>query len=151
MARMLARKMPNTVKTTMAGAHILAFEQTPPRAMVEDSAGLGFILLPGTPIGPNGGVVTEIKPRQVVVEEWPTSAQDPTGTGLLGLYEGVNLHDRASGYSGFLPDRITVFMGPHLALRLPPRRLGAQIRKTVLHEVAHHLGIDDERLGELGY
>jgi type IV pilus assembly protein PilP len=45
---------------------------TPPRAMVEDSAGLGFILLPGTPIGPNGGVVTEIKPRQVVVEEWHT-------------------------------------------------------------------------------
>lgn len=45
---------------------------TPPRAMVEDSAGLGFILMPGTPIGPNGGVVTEIKPRQVVVEEWHT-------------------------------------------------------------------------------
>jgi type IV pilus assembly protein PilP len=44
----------------------------PPRAMVEDSAGLGFILMPGTPIGPNGGVVTEIKPRQVVVEEWHT-------------------------------------------------------------------------------
>ena len=96
--------------------------------------------------------VTEVVDNlQVVVEEWPTSAQDPTGTGLLGLYEGVNLHDRAGGYSGFLPDRITVFMGPHLALRLPPRRLGAQIRKTVLHEVAHHLGIDDERLGELGY
>jgi type IV pilus assembly protein PilP len=45
---------------------------SPPRAMVEDSAGLGFILMPGTPIGPNGGVVTEIKPRQVVVEEWHT-------------------------------------------------------------------------------
>ncbi|HLE39796.1 MAG TPA: metallopeptidase family protein [Acidimicrobiia bacterium] len=88
---------------------------------------------------------------EVVVEEWPTPEQDPTGSGLLGLYEGVNLHDRASGYSGFLPDRITVFMGPHLELRLPPRRLRAQIRKTVLHEVAHHLGIDDERLGELGY
>jgi predicted Zn-dependent protease with MMP-like domain len=87
----------------------------------------------------------------VVVEDWPTAAQDPEGTGLLGLYEGVNLHDRASGYSGFLPDRITVFMGPHLALRLPPRRLRAQIRKTVLHEVAHHLGIDDVRLDQLGY
>jgi len=45
---------------------------TPPRAMVEDSAGLGFILTPGTPVGPNGGVVTEIRPREVVVEEWHT-------------------------------------------------------------------------------
>ncbi len=87
----------------------------------------------------------------VVVEEWPSAEQDPDGTGLLGLYEGVNLHDRSSGYSGFLPDRITVFMGPHLELRLPPARLRRQIRKTVLHEVAHHLGIDDERLRELGY
>lgn len=87
----------------------------------------------------------------VVVEEWPTPEQDVHGTGLLGLYEGVNLHDRASGYSGFLPDRITVFMGPHLELRLPPSRLRRQIRKTVLHEVAHHLGIDDARLEELGY
>ncbi|WKZ82765.1 MAG: metallopeptidase family protein [Acidimicrobiia bacterium] len=87
----------------------------------------------------------------VVVEEWPTAQQDPEGTGLLGLYEGVTLHDRAGGYSGFLPDRITIFMGSHLALRLPPSRLRRQIRKTVLHEVAHHLGIDDARLHEMGY
>ena len=44
----------------------------PPRAMVEDSPGLGFILTPGTPVGPNGGVVAEIRPREVVVEEWHT-------------------------------------------------------------------------------
>lgn len=44
----------------------------PPRAMVEDSAGLGFILTPGTPIGRNGGVVAEIRHREVVVEEWHT-------------------------------------------------------------------------------
>lgn len=44
----------------------------PPRAMVEDSAGLGFILTPGTPIGRNGGVVAEIRGREVVVEEWHT-------------------------------------------------------------------------------
>ena len=48
----------------------LIYNSSPPRAMVEDSAGLGFIVLPGTPIGPNGGVVTSIRPRQVVVEEW---------------------------------------------------------------------------------
>jgi type IV pilus assembly protein PilP len=44
----------------------------PPRAMVEDDQGLGFILMPGTPVGPNGGVVTSIQPRQVVVVEWQT-------------------------------------------------------------------------------
>lgn len=87
----------------------------------------------------------------VIVEDWPSADQDPEGTVLLGLYEGVNLHDRASGYSGFLPDRITIFMGPHLELRLPPSRLRRQIRTTVLHELAHHLGIDDRRLEELGY
>ncbi|HLA66770.1 MAG TPA: metallopeptidase family protein [Acidimicrobiia bacterium] len=89
----------------------------------------------------------------VVVEDWPTAEQDDQfGDGtLLGLYQGVNLHDRAGNYSGAMPDRITIFMGPHLALRLPPSRLRRQIRKTVLHEVAHHLGIDDDRLHEIGY
>ena len=87
----------------------------------------------------------------MVVEDWPTAQQEAIGRGLLGLYEGVALKDRGSGYSGFLPDRITVFMGPHLAMRLPPLRLRSQVRKTVLHEVAHHLGIDDARLDQLGY
>lgn len=96
-------------------------------------------------------VVDALENIHVVVEDWPTADQDRFGGTLLGLYEGVSLHDRASGYSGFLPDRITVFMGPHLALRLPPSRLRGQIRKTVLHEVAHHLGIDDDRLHEMGY
>lgn len=48
------------------------YDLAPPRAMVEDSSGLGFIVMPGTAIGPNGGVVTAIRPRQVVVEEWQT-------------------------------------------------------------------------------
>ena len=88
----------------------------------------------------------------VVVEDWPTPEQEKIGGGsLLGLYEGVSLHDRAGHYSGVMPDRIIIFMGPHLALRLPPSRLRAQIRKTVLHEMAHHLGIDDERLHDLGW
>jgi type IV pilus assembly protein PilP len=50
----------------------IIYNVTPPRAMVEDSSGLGFILTPGTPVGPNGGVVTAIEPRQVVVVEWYT-------------------------------------------------------------------------------
>ncbi len=48
------------------------YDLNPPRGMVEDSSGLGFIVTPGTAIGPNGGVVTAIRPRQVVVEEWQT-------------------------------------------------------------------------------
>jgi predicted Zn-dependent protease with MMP-like domain len=89
----------------------------------------------------------------VVVEEWPTPEQEAFGDGgtLLGLYEGVSLHDRAGHYSGVMPDRISIFMGPHLAMRLTPSRLRRQIRRTVLHELAHHLGIDDERLHELGW
>ena len=50
----------------------VVYDLTPPRAMVEDNSGLGFIVTPGTAIGPNGGVVTAIRPRQVVVEEWQT-------------------------------------------------------------------------------
>ncbi|HEY8517384.1 MAG TPA: pilus assembly protein PilP [Candidatus Binatia bacterium] len=50
----------------------VVYNLAPPRAMVEDSSGLGFIVTPGTAIGPNGGVVTAIRPRQVVVEEWET-------------------------------------------------------------------------------
>jgi type IV pilus assembly protein PilP len=50
----------------------IVYNVTPPRAMVEDDQGLGFILTPGTPVGPNGGVVTAIEPRQVVVVEWQT-------------------------------------------------------------------------------
>lgn len=87
----------------------------------------------------------------VLVEDSPTPEQDPTGDGLLGLYEGVSLAERGIDYFGVMPDQITVFRKPHLSLGLPRDELRAEIRKTVLHEVAHHLGIDDERLHELGW
>lgn len=98
-------------------------------------------------------VVEVLDNVHVVIEPWPTRAhvQAPPGEMLLGLYEGVSLLDRGIDYSGFMPDRITVFMGPHLAMGLGGEELREQIRKTVLHEVAHHLGIDDDRLDELGY
>jgi predicted Zn-dependent protease with MMP-like domain len=87
----------------------------------------------------------------VVVEDRPTPEQDPHGDGLLGLYEGISLAERGIDYSGAMPDQITVFRQPHLELGLERRELVEEIRKTVLHEVAHHLGIDDERLHELGW
>ena len=87
----------------------------------------------------------------VVVEDVPTREQDPDGEGLLGIYEGVSLHDRGFDYTMALPDRIVIFRKPHLSLGLTGRELEAEIRTTVLHEVAHHLGIDDDRLHELGW
>ncbi len=96
-------------------------------------------------------VLARIDNLHVIVEDWPSSLQDPDGTGLLGIYEGVSLLDRGVDYSGFLPDRIVVFMGPHLEMDLTRRELRNEIRKTVLHEIGHHLGIDDDRLHELGW
>jgi predicted Zn-dependent protease with MMP-like domain len=87
----------------------------------------------------------------VVVEDRPTPDQDPHGEGLLGLYEGVSLAERGIDYYGVMPDQITVFREPHLSLGLSRSELITEIRRTVLHEIAHHLGIDDERLHELGW
>ena len=96
-------------------------------------------------------VLDAVENLHVVVEPWPTPEQDPGDEGILGIYEGVSLLERGVDYSGYLPDRIVVFMGPHLELGLSRSELRAEIRKTVLHEVAHHLGIDDHRLTELGW
>ncbi len=96
-------------------------------------------------------VVDRIDNLMVVVENQPTRDQDPEGDGLLGLYEGVSLLERSGDYWGALPDQITIFRVPHLALHLSRPELEAEIRKTVLHELGHHLGIDDSRLHELGW
>ncbi len=87
----------------------------------------------------------------VVVEDLPTRDHDPHGEGILGVYEGVSLHDRSADYTMALPDRIVIFRKPHLALGLEEAALEQEIRATVLHEIAHHLGIDDARLHELGW
>jgi predicted Zn-dependent protease with MMP-like domain len=82
----------------------------------------------------------------IVIEDEP-----PRGEPLLGLYEGVPLTQRTSGYAGVLPDKITLFRGPLERLsRGDPRRLEAEVRRVVLHEIAHHFGIDDERLIDIG-
>lgn len=92
----------------------------------------------------------------VMVEEWPTRAQlDVVGLRyreqLLGLYEGVPLTERGQNYGLVAPDRITIFRRPIL-LHTPPddESIRAQVRRTVLHEIAHHFGIDDDRLHEIG-
>jgi predicted Zn-dependent protease with MMP-like domain len=96
-------------------------------------------------------VVEQVDNLFVEVEDWPTPEQDPDGHGILGIYEGVSLADRGVDYFGFAPDRIVIFYQPHLELGLDDAELRKEIRVTVLHEIAHHLGIDDDRLHELGW
>jgi predicted Zn-dependent protease with MMP-like domain len=95
-------------------------------------------------------VIERIENLVVVVEENPTFEQDPDGS-LLGIYEGVSLRDRSSDYWGVTPDQITIFRRPHLDLRLSNDELATEIRRTVLHEIGHYLGMDDARLHELGW
>ena len=72
--------------------------------------------------------------------------------GLLGLYRGVPLTARDSGYAGMvMPDRITLYRLPICRLCRTEEEVVEQIRVTVVHEVAHHFGIDDRRLHELGW
>ncbi len=96
-------------------------------------------------------VVNAVDNLHVVVAEEPTHEQDPDGHGILGIYEGVSLLERGNDYYGVSPDRIVIFRKPHLALDLTRDELIDEIRVTVLHEIAHHLGIDDDRLHQLGW
>lgn len=75
----------------------------------------------------------------------------PGPPGLLGLYQGIPLTHRTSQYSGVLPDRITIYRQAICAICDTDTEVAAQVRRTVIHEVAHHFGIDDARLDELGW
>ena len=70
---------------------------------------------------------------------------------LYGLYHGVALTSRTSSYSGHLPDTITIYRQPILAHAHDAASAREQVATTVIHEVAHHFGIDDDRLDELGW
>jgi predicted Zn-dependent protease with MMP-like domain len=71
--------------------------------------------------------------------------------GLLGLYEGIPLTSRTTGYAGVLPDRITIYRQAISAVSRTEQEAASQVRQTVIHEIAHHFGIDDKRLRELGW
>jgi predicted Zn-dependent protease with MMP-like domain len=82
---------------------------------------------------------------EIVVEDEP-----PAGQPLLGLYQGVPLTRRGSYYGGVLPDKITIYRGPLERLYgHDAETLRREVKRVVLHEVAHHFGISDERLVEL--
>jgi predicted Zn-dependent protease with MMP-like domain len=83
----------------------------------------------------------------VLVED-DAPAEDPE---LLGLYDGVPLTERDSTYTMSVPDRITIFRRPTLAICDSEDDVVSEVRITVVHEIAHHFGIDDDRLHELGW
>src|SRR3954454_21355668 len=84
----------------------------------------------------------------VLVEDEPPEGEPDD---LLGLYDGVALTERDSTQLVELPDRIFIFRGPLLDFCDSEEQLVEEVRITVVHEVAHHFGIDDDRLHELGY
>ena len=84
----------------------------------------------------------------VVLVEDDAPADDPD---LLGLYDGVALTERYDGNAGQLPDRIFLYRQPLLDHCRDLDELRDEVRITVVHEVAHHFGIDDDRLHDLGY
>lgn len=124
------------------------------------------------PVGHNGRVPIEMDPERfdalvdqaldgipdelaslvrnvvVLVEDEPPEDEPDD---LLGLYDGVALTDRDGTLGVELPDRIFIFRGPLLDLCADEAELVEEVRITVVHEVAHHFGIDDDRLHDLGY
>lgn len=90
----------------------------------------------------------------VEVQDWPTGAQlastrVPPGATLLGLYQGIPLTRRTSGYNLVPPDRIIIFQRPLERASRDDDDLRERVRATVIHEIAHHFGISDARLREI--
>ena len=75
----------------------------------------------------------------------------PDEPDLLGLYEGVALTERDTTYSGFLPDTITIYRGALCAFCSTEEELVHEVAVTVIHEIAHHFGIDEQTLHDLGW
>jgi predicted Zn-dependent protease with MMP-like domain len=92
--------------------------------------------------------LTELMDNVAVFVEDDPPPGDPD---LLGVYDGLPLTERGHSYAGVLPDRITIFMNPTLAICATYDDVIDEVHVTVVHEIAHHFGIDDDRLHELGY
>lgn len=99
-------------------------------------------------------VQTMLENVAIVVENEPSDdhLRDGNGTSedLFGLYQGIPRTDRGSGYSIVTPDRITIFSGPLTRACSSRLELHDQIRITVLHELGHHLGFDEDGLDSMG-
>ena len=92
--------------------------------------------------------LTAMLDNVVLFVEDEAPADDPD---LLGLYDGTPLTERDSQYGGVLPDRILIFRNPTLRMCASEEEVVSEVAVTVAHEIAHHFGIDDDRLDDLGY
>ncbi len=91
----------------------------------------------------------------VVIADWPSEVERrsvglKSGQLLFGLYQGIPLTRRTSHYGLVLPDKITIYRMPIEQVCRTPQRIISQVQQTVKHELAHHFGISDDRLRELG-
>ena len=94
---------------------------------------------------------------EIVIERRPKRSElkalglDPDVDTLYGLYQGTPLPDRSVTYPPLLPDKITLFAEPLVRDFPEPHRLRDQIRRTIVHEIAHYFGMSDEEIEDLGY
>ena len=99
----------------------------------------------------------QLRNVEFVVEDRPSEElllaedMDPAEDTLYGLYQGIPLPERSSLDPPLLPDKITIFAEPLLADFPDPEKLREEIRLTVLHEIAHYFGMDEEEIEDLGY
>ena len=107
-----------------------------------------FELLVGVALDRIPDELASLMDNIVIVIEDDAPEDDPE---LLGLYTGVPLTERGSWYAGALPDQITIFRNPTLEIVNTLSEVVEEVEITVVHEIAHHFGISDDRLHELGY
>lgn len=102
----------------------------------------------------------ELENVVIMAQDEPEDWQLETGEGivtedgdLLGLYDGVNIYDRGDSYGAFgdYPDAITIFKGPHERLGGTKAQVLEEVRKTVVHEIGHYFGMNEEQLDAMGY
>lgn len=99
-------------------------------------------------------IAAQVENVDVVVEDEPPPhvlAELAPGTSLFGLYHGIPLTKRGSGYGNVLPDKISIYRGPIIRYWRRPDAIRNQVRRTVIHEIGHYFGMPEDRLHELGW
>jgi predicted Zn-dependent protease with MMP-like domain len=98
------------------------------------------------------GIMPLVNNVEIVIEDEPARDQlSDESEELFGLYQGTPQTERGVSYGMTLPDKITIFRGPIERASESRAELAYQIRVTIIHEIAHHFGIDEQRIADLGY